>query len=284
MESKVKLQHFSVCKSGINGYYFVISVSARSAVSISSCVFHHPKENRIVPVGNVPSVLWAKGAQCSPVRVRIPYCSSSSHAACAGSFAVVCMDTTPVRPFAVCFPMVRMLGILRSPRRKCAVRSSSWAQMAEQSVMERIYRQMTMLTQAARDIMVHFPVHSCTDMTGFALLGHGTEMAQGSQCTIHIQTQCVPYHKEAYPLAEMGFIPAGAYRNREYAEAGVKVQEGVSLAMQDLLYDPQTSGGLLFALPEAEAGRCLEQLKEKHPFAVVVGYVTAQEEDWIVLE
>ena len=48
MESKVKLQHFSVCKSGINGYYFVISVSARSAVSISSCVFHHPKENRIV--------------------------------------------------------------------------------------------------------------------------------------------------------------------------------------------------------------------------------------------
>ena len=172
--------------------------------------------------------------------------------------------------------------ILTKPLGVGILTTAAKAQMAEQSVMERIYRQMTMLNQAARDIMVHFPVHSCTDMTGFALLGYGTEMAQGSQCTIHIQTQCVPYHKEAYPLAEMGFIPAGAYRNREYAEAGVKVQKGVSLAMQDLLYDPQTSGGLLFALPEA--GRCLEQLKEKHPFAAVVGYVTAQEEDWIVLE
>ena len=70
--------------------------------------------------------------------------------------------------------------------------------------------------------MVQYPVHSCTDITGFGLMGHCYEMAQGSGCTIHIQSQQVPYHKEAYELAQMGFIPAGAYRNRQYAQEGVK--------------------------------------------------------------
>lgn len=174
--------------------------------------------------------------------------------------------------------------ILTKPLGIGILTTAAKADMVEQSVMERIYRQMAMLNQAARDIIVRYPVHSCTDVTGFALLGHGTEIAQGSGCTIHIKTGCVPYHKEAYPLAEMGFLPAGAYRNREYAEAGVNVLDGVSLAMQDLLYDPQTSGGLLFALPEAAAGQCLNELRERVPEAAVIGYVTKQEDAWMVLE
>ena len=101
--------------------------------------------------------------------------------------------------------------------------------------------------------MVKYRVHSCTDVTGFALLGHGFEMAQGSGCTVHIQSGNVPFHPEAWDLAAMGLIPAGAYRNRDYAEKGVTVRGNVSRTMQDLLYDPQTSGGLLFALPEQDA-------------------------------
>ncbi len=116
-------------------------------------------------------------------------------------------------------------------------------------MLDRIYRQMAALNKAARDVMVQYPVHSCTDVTGFSLLGHSFEMAQGSGVSVHLRADDVPYHAEAYPLAEMGLIPAGAYRNRQYAEAGVCVRGKVSRTLQDLFYDPQTSGGLLFALP-----------------------------------
>ena len=106
------------------------------------------------------------------------------------------------------------------------------------------------ITTAAKAELVEAPVHSCTDVTGFALLGHSFEMAQGSGCTLHIQAHAVPFHPEALELAGMGFIPAGAYRNREYAQAGVQVNGQVELALEDLFYDPQTSGGLLAAVPE----------------------------------
>ena len=82
----------------------------------------------------------------------------------------------------------------------------------------------------------------------------------------------------------MGLIPAGAYRNRTYAEAGVAVRGNISLAMEDTLYDPQTSGGLLFAIPEAEADVCLRQLKQTIPHAAVIGYVTEKEDSYIILE
>ena len=150
--------------------------------------------------------------------------------------------------------------------------------------MERIYRQMATLNKAARDIMVKYRVHSCTDVTGFALLGHSFEMAQGSGCTVHIRAKDVPFHPEAWELADMGFLPAGAYRNRDYAEAGVTVRNGVSRTMQDLLYDPQTSGGLLMAVDAADADACLRELQDAIPNAAAVGYVTEREENWIILE
>ncbi len=142
------------------------------------------------------------------------------------------------------------------------------------TVQQRIYKQMTTLNKTARDIMIRFPVHSCTDITGFGLLGHSYEIAQGSQCSIHIDSQNVPYHPEAYEMAEMGLIPAGAYRNRDYAEKGVCVTSAVSRALQDILYDPQTSGGLLFSLPETSADECIKKLREQIPEAKIIGYVT----------
>ena len=85
-------------------------------------------------------------------------------------------------------------------------------------------------------------------------------------------------------MAQMGFIPAGAYRNRDFAGPGVKAAEGISLAMEDICYDPQTSGGLLMALPEAEAEKCLKELRDQIPQAAIVGYVTEQQEFSIYLE
>ena len=101
---------------------------------------------------------------------------------------------------------------------------------------------------------------------------------------IHLQAGSIPFHPEAYDLADMGFIPAGAYRNREYAEAGVTVKADVSRAMLDLMYDPQTSGGLLMAVPERDAGELLRQLRDEVPAAVPVGYVTEPGENSIIIE
>ena len=174
--------------------------------------------------------------------------------------------------------------ILTKPLGIGIITTSAKADMVEKDVLDRIYKQMAALNKTARDIMVEYPVHSCTDVTGFALLGHSFEMAQGSECTIHIQTDKIPYHKEAYELAEMGFVPAGAYRNREYAESSVKVVGEVTRAMQDICYDPQTSGGLLMAIPGAYAEECLAKLKKQIPQAAVVGYVTEKLDAAIYLE
>ena len=174
--------------------------------------------------------------------------------------------------------------ILTKPLGVGIITTGAKAEMVENDVMDRIYAQMATLNKTARDIMIQYDVHSCTDVTGFALLGHSFEMAQGSNCTIHIEVDKVPYHAEALELASMGLIPAGAYRNRDYAQSGVQVKGNISLAMQDILYDPQTSGGLLFALPAVEAEACLTALRRDIPSAAIIGYVTEKEDSHIILE
>lgn len=158
------------------------------------------------------------------------------------------------------------------------------AGMADPAVMERVYRQMATLNKAARDILVRYPVNSCTDVTGFSLIGHGFEMAQGSDCSIHLDVSAIPYYKDALELASMGLVPAGAYRNRQFAEHGVCVLGDIPLAMQDILYDPQTSGGLLVAIPQAHAKSCLDELRAVIPKAAIIGHVTEKQNSYIYLE
>ena len=174
--------------------------------------------------------------------------------------------------------------ILTKPLGVGVLTTAAKADLVEQPVLERLYAQMAALNKTARDIMVRYPVHSCTDVTGFALLGHSYEMAQGSGCSIRLDTAKIPYHPEAYEMAEMGFIPAGAYRNREYAGPGVKTGPGVTRAMEDICYDPQTSGGLLMALPREAAEACLAELREAIPQAAVIGSVTDRREYAVYLD
>ena len=174
--------------------------------------------------------------------------------------------------------------ILTKPLGIGILTTAAKADLVEPALLNKLYAQMATLNKTARDIMVTYPAHSCTDVTGFSLLGHGFEMAQGSGCTLHITVDDVPYHAEALEFASMGLVPAGAYRNRKYAGAGVKLCREISLAMQDILYDPQTSGGLLFALPEKNAQACLRELQDQIPQAAIVGYVTEKEEAFICLE
>ena len=174
--------------------------------------------------------------------------------------------------------------ILTKPLGVGILTTAAKAELVEQALLDKLYVQMSTLNKYAHDVLVKYSVHACTDVTGFALLGHSLEMAQGSGVTVHIRVQDVPYHKEAYEMAEMGFIPAGAYRNRDFAEASVKVVGDVARALQDICYDPQTSGGLLCAVPEAEAAACLAELQAVAADAAVIGYVTEQLEQPIYLE
>lgn len=174
--------------------------------------------------------------------------------------------------------------LLTKPLGVGVLTTAAKAELVAEPVLARLYAQMAQLNRAARDIMVNYPVHSCTDVTGFGLMGHSFEMAQGSGCTLHLCTAQVPFHPEAWELADMGFIPAGAYRNREYTDGGVTVRGNVSRTMQDILYDPQTSGGLLIALPEREGRECLARLQEVQPAARQIGYVAEKAESWLILE
>jgi selenide,water dikinase len=132
------------------------------------------------------------------------------------------------------------------------------------------YRMMTTLNKAARDVMVKYRVHACTDVTGFGPMGHLLEMAQGSDVELHMQVSGVDFIPESLELARMGVLPAGMYRNRNFAEPWVDVGT-VETAVQDLLFDPQTSGGLLFAVKAFEADTFLHELKAAGLPAAKVG-------------
>ena len=132
-------------------------------------------------------------------------------------------------------------------------------------------RQMMTLNKSARDVMVKYRVHACTDVTGFGLLGHACEMAQGSDVELHLQVDQIDLIPEALELAAIGILPEGMYRNREFAEP--YVDPGViSLAKQDVLYDPQTSGGLLIAVHPEDADAMFEELSRKVLSAQRIGY------------
>ena len=144
--------------------------------------------------------------------------------------------------------------------------------MASREGMELAVRLMTTLNKAARDVMVKYRVHACTDVTGFSLMGHSLEMAQGSGVEIHVDTGAVDIIPEAAELARIGILPEGMYRNRSFAGAYVDPGE-VKLAVQDVLYDPQTSGGLLIAVDPADAEDMYEEMKTAAPYVRRIGTV-----------
>ena len=150
--------------------------------------------------------------------------------------------------------------------------SAGKADLLTKETVDFMNRMMTTLNKAARDVMVRYKVHACTDVTGFGLMGHGFEMAQGSDVELHIDVQAIDLIPEALEFARMGVLPAGMYRNRTFAEPMVDAGS-VELAVQDMLYDPQTAGGLLIACDPADADALFAALKDAVPSAQRVGTV-----------
>jgi selenide,water dikinase len=134
-------------------------------------------------------------------------------------------------------------------------------------------RSMLTLNRAACEAMLRFEVHGCTDITGFGLIGHGREMARASGVTLEIEVASVPLLEGAREAARAGAIPGGLKNNRDFASCDVEGGEEREAALLDLLYDPQTSGGLLISLPEADAAGLIGEL----PGAVRIGRVRARD-------
>lgn len=135
---------------------------------------------------------------------------------------------------------------------------------------------MMTLNRTARDAMVKYRVHACTDVTGFAVMGHMLEMAQGAEAAVELEAGAFVLLDGVRELAAMGIVPAGAYRNRRYAEGAAELS-GIPLDLADVLFDPQTSGGLMIAVDPADAEALLAELMPAVPAARLVGHVVAHE-------
>lgn len=143
-------------------------------------------------------------------------------------------------------------------------------------------RLTTTLNRAAAEAIRPYTIHACTDVTGFSLMGHGLEMAEGSGVSLLIHPEGIDLLIEAIAFAKMGFLPEGMYRNREFAEAKSDLG-GTPQEICDVLFDPQTSGGLLIASAPEDADAVYEALKEAVPSAQRIGEVIPKGEKLVIL-
>lgn len=165
--------------------------------------------------------------------------------------------------------------ILTKPIGTGIISTAIKAGMASSEAEESIIRSMNTLSRVPAELMENFPVHACTDITGFGLLGHACEMIEGTSTGMTIHAPAVPVFEEAQAYIKMGLIPGGAYRNEKFRQPVVSIGEGVSDDIMKLMFDPQTSGGLLIAMPENEAAELLDQLHSLGVSgAAVIGEIT----------
>ena len=147
---------------------------------------------------------------------------------------------------------------------------------ATQASVDAAVTSMTTLNGTASKIMRNFAVHACSDVTGFALLGHSQEMAAGSEVTIVLESRLLPLLPGAAQLAEEGHLTGGCRRNRAYLQDKVVVDLSVGAGLVEIGFDPQTSGGLLIALPRADAPRLVAELHASGvTAATIVGHATS---------
>lgn len=174
--------------------------------------------------------------------------------------------------------------ILTKPLGTGIVATAIKAGLAGKELTDRVTRAMATLNRAAALAMDDFDVHACTDITGFGFLGHLAEMVVDSGCGVRIVAADVPLYPEVLEWAAMGLIPAGAYNNRSFRGSFVDFGADIAQKMQDVLFDPQTSGGLLIAVAAGEADRLVAALKANGTdCAAVVGEVVAGPVDRIIV-
>jgi selenide, water dikinase len=159
------------------------------------------------------------------------------------------------------------------------------ARMADAEVAAEALASMVRLNDKASEAMIAAGAHACTDITGFGLLGHGLEMARGSGCALRLFYSRIPFLKGAREYAASGLVPGGAYCNQDHFGLEISFSPGVPETERITLYDPQTSGGLLIAVPGDRSADLLNRLRENGvPVAALIGEVVEFEKWRISVE
>ena len=175
--------------------------------------------------------------------------------------------------------------ILTKPLGTGIINTAIKGAIASPGITETVTRLMAALNRKAAEVMARFPVHACTDITGFGLIGHLAEMILDSPLGLKLNSRAIPIIPEALEYAAMGLIPAGAYKNREFRECMTVFAPSVDRVTQDILFDPQTSGGLLICVPETSAKDLLRELKDEGiEDADIIGRVIPESKGRILVE
>jgi selenide,water dikinase len=144
---------------------------------------------------------------------------------------------------------------------------------AEKGAVDAAILSMCTLNRASMEIALPMEVHAATDVTGFGLLGHAREMAVGSKVSFALDSAQIEFLPRARELAQEGFLPGGLKRNMEFIGDCVEFAPGVPEEVRNLLFDPQTSGGLLLSVALKDAAKLLESLRANGVSAQPVGEV-----------
>lgn len=174
--------------------------------------------------------------------------------------------------------------ILTKPLGTGIVNTAVKAELASKEAEAEVIGVMTSLNKKAKQIFDRYEIHACTDVTGFGLAGHSLELAKGSGVTVEIDGAGLPLQAAACEYAKMGLIPEGAYKNRAYAGQDADVSRAEEW-LQDIFFDPQTSGGLLVSVTPETAEKILSDFQTEGldtPYAVV-GRVLPEEDVWVRL-
>ncbi len=173
--------------------------------------------------------------------------------------------------------------ILTKPIGLGIINTAIKAGIASKEAYEKAVKVMAYLNKYAGEIITDYNITSCTDITGFSLIGHAYEMAEPSKKTFRIFKDAIPFIKEAKEYASMGLIPAGCYENKRYLE-GKYLLKNVESWMEDILFDPQTSGGLLISCKEKDYIDILTRLEKLEVESSVIGCVEDFNDAYIVVE
>jgi len=167
--------------------------------------------------------------------------------------------------------------VLTKPLGTGIINTAVKAGVVDEKTAAKVRKCMATLNDKASELMQEVGVHACTDITGFGFLGHIAQLAQNSRVGINIDIASIPFFPEAGKFAKQGLCPAGLHRNREYYSPSVNIASEVPLHMQDILFDPQTSGGLLISLEPRTTELLLDKLRQAGlKDVVIVGEVVSK--------
>lgn len=160
--------------------------------------------------------------------------------------------------------------ILTKPLGTGIINTANKAEIASKEAMDEGIKWMSLLNKYAGEVVRKYDITACTDITGFGLMGHLNEMAEGSDMSYELDKEGIPYIKKAREYSNMGLLPGGAVKNKNYIKDKF-ILEDVEKWTEDILFDPQTSGGLLVSCNKETAEEMLKEFREKDIKAWIIG-------------